>query len=377
MKKLMVVFGVVAICVVVCVLYLYSRVEPGEVRIAGIYPLTGRASTFGISAKNGVELAVEEINAAGGVDGVPIVHMEADTQTDVKLAVSAYQKAISVDNVQASIGFVSSGEAMACAPLAERYESVMITPVAGTAELRTAGEYVFRTREDSALQAKALAEYAHNTMRVKRVAIFYENAANAIAYSEAFSAAFGGEVVARLTYEQDTHDFKPMLLQLKKGPAVDAVYAPGISTQIGMIRMILRQAAEVGLDTQWLSSAGIEDPKLFELAGDRAEGVIYVASSFYVDSAHPRTRAFVESYRKRFNDEPSVYAANAYDTVYLLAEAWQDGVLSGEALVKALYRIKDHDGASGMITFDEYGEVLKPSVVKIIRDGKFSHLDSE
>lgn len=367
MKKVLIAIGVVIVCF--AAYSLYSRKTPDEIRIAGIYPLTGRAATFGIWARNGVAIAIDEINANGRINGIALVHMEADTQTDVKQAVAAFQKAISVDNVHASIGFVSSGEAMACAPLAERHKSVMITPVAGTSDLRTAGDYVFRTREGSTPQAKELAEYAHATLEFKSVAILAENAANAIAYSDAFAEAFGGKIATRLTYEQNTNDFKPLLLRLKDGAAFDGVYAPGISTQIGMI---LRQAAEVGITTRWLSSAGIEDPKLFELAGDRAEGVIYVASSFHVNSQHPRTRAFVESYRQRYGDAPSVYAANAYDTVYLLAEAWKDGPLSGEPLVKALYGIRDYDGASGSITFDEYGEVLKPSVVKEVRGRTFN-----
>lgn len=366
MKKIL---GLVVIIIaVVAGIVFFMPQRENELRIGGIYPLTGRAATFGVWAQNGVQLAVEEINSNGGVKGLPIRHVVIDTQSEVQMAVTAFQKVISVDKVHASIGFVSSGEAMACAPLAERYKSVMITPVAGTENLRSAGDYVFRTRENSGPQAVALAEYAHGTMGLERVALFYENADNAIAYAEAFASSFKGQVVARLTYEQDTYDFKPMLLRLKDGPSFDAVYAPGISTQIGMI---MRQASEVGLNTRWLSSAGIEDPKLFELAGDRAEGVIYVASSFHVDSTHPRTRAFVDSYRKRFNDDPSVYAANAYDSVYLLVEAWQAGDLAGEQLVKALYGIRNYDGASGSITFDQDGEVLKPSVVKTITGHNF------
>lgn len=367
MKKKIVVILVLVVAFVTGVI-LFMPQRENELRIGGIYPLTGRAATFGVWAQNGVQLAVEEINSNGGVKGLPIRHVVIDTQSEVQMAVTAFQKVISVDKVHASIGFVSSGEAMACAPLAERYKSVMITPVAGAENLRSAGDFVFRTRENSGPQAVALAEYAQGTLGLQRVALFYENADNAIAYAEAFASSFKGQVVARLTYEQDTYDFKPMLLRLKNGPPFDAVYAPGISTQIGMI---LRQASEIGLNTRWLSSAGIEDPKLFELAGDRAEGVIYVASSFHVDSTHPRTRAFVDSYRKRFNDDPSVYAANAYDTVYILAEAWQAGALSGELLVKALYKIRDFDGASGRITFDQDGEVMKPSVVKMVAGRNF------
>ena len=130
-----------------------KTIQIKEIKVAGIYPLTGKAATFGQWAHNGVELAIDEINAAGGVNGVKIKHIVDDTQTDNRLAVSAFNKAISIHKVDAAVGFVSSGEALACAPVAEQNNTVMITPVAGTEKLKEAGEYVFRTRESGYLQA--------------------------------------------------------------------------------------------------------------------------------------------------------------------------------------------------------------------------------
>ncbi len=361
---------VLAVFLVICFTGCERKRE--DIKIGGIYPLTGRAATFGQWAYKGTDLAIEEINASGGVGGIRLKHVVLDTQSDPKLAVSAYQKAVTMDKVAASIGFVSSGEAMACAPLAERYNSVFITPVAGAEELKTAGDFVFRTRESSSLQAEALAMYAVSNTQIRKVIVLYENAANSIAYTDAFARRFnrlGGEIMQELAYEPDAQDFKPLLLQiLKQKESVDAVYAPGISTQIGLI---LKQAAEIGLNIQWLSSAGIEDPKLFELAGNCAEGVVFSAPQFSLDSTGQKTKEFIENYRKKYSEEPSVYAANAYDSVYLLSECWKGDVMTGQALVRALYQIKDYSGASGYITFDAYGEVQKPSVIKKIVNKKF------
>lgn len=341
-----------------------------EIKVAGIYPLTGKAATFGQWAHNGVELAIDEINAAGGVNGVNLKHIVDDTQTDNKLAVSAFNKAISIHKVDAAVGFVSSGEALACAPVAEQNNTVMITPVAGTEKLKEAGEYVFRTRESGYLQAYKIAEYAIKQLKINRASILYENAANAIAYRDAFKSKFealGGRIVTELSYDENTGNWRTYLAKLKQLDQA-AVYAPGISTVIGLI---LKQSQEIGFKTQWLSSAGIEDPKLFEMAGGAAEGLIFATSFFSLDSNNQKTKHFVGAYQDKYGSQPSVYAANAYDTIYILAECFNNGAIKGQSLVDCLYGIMDFSGASGTITFDNYGEVYKPTTIKVVKDNRF------
>ncbi len=352
-----------------------KKEQAEQIKIAGIYPLTGRAATFGIWTKNGVELAIDEINAEGGINGVKLEHIIEDTQTDQKLAVTAFEKVISLYKVNAGIGFVSSGEAMACAPIAERKQTVMITPVAGTEKLKTAGDYVFRTRESGLLQADAVAKYAVNKLKIKKASILFENAANALTYKDAFKKYFtklGGEILDEVSYDGGITNFRSHISKLKSKDQ-PAVYAPGISTVIGHI---LKQSNEMGFTTQWLSSAGIEDPQLFEIAGDAANGVLFAASSFSLNSNDEKTRHFVESYKKKYNEDPSVYAANAYDAVFILVKCFRKQALKGKKLVDSLYQIKNFPGASGNITFDEFGEVFKPTVIKIIKDNEFLTIEN-
>ncbi len=372
--------NVIRCCIITCMLIFFAGLldgcgkksdgEQATIRIGGVYALTGKAATFGTWARNGVDLAVSEINAAGGIDGRKIRHIVEDTQSDPKNAVSAFEKLIAANKVNAAIGFVMSGESLACAPVAQRTNTVMITPVAGTEKLKEAGEYVFRTRESSLFQAHAMAEFTINTLEVKEAGILYENAANAIAYKDAFNERFqelGGKISGEWGYDDGVTDFRPYLLRIKESD-VPAVFAPGISTTIGRI---LKQADEIKLETQWLSSAGIEDPKLFELAGDAANGVIFATSKFSLDTDSGRTAKFVANYRKRFKSDPSVYAANAYDTVFLLADCFKKGSFKGKQLSDELTTIKDFPGASGSITFDQDGEVSKPITIKIVDNNKF------
>jgi len=340
------------------------------IRLGGVYALTGRAATFGTWAKNGADLAVAEINEAGGILGKKLAHIVEDTQSEPKNAVTAFTKLIDVDHANAAVGFVMSGEALACAPIAQRTQTVMITPVAGTEKLKEAGEFVFRTRESSLFQANAMAEFAVNQLNITRAGILFENAANAFAYKTAFGERFrelGGTISGEWGYDEATTDFRPYLLRIKDG-SNPAVFAPGISTAIGRI---LNQATQLDVQTQWLCSAGIEDPKLFDMAGGAANGVYFATSKFSLDAESGRTAEFVANYRDRYGEDPSVYAANAYDTVMLLAECFKKRILGGMALSNALVAIKGFEGASGTITFDQDGEVFKPTVVKIVQNSEF------
>ena len=214
------------------------------------------------------------------------------------------------------------------------------------------------------------AEYAIKQLKINRASILYENAANAIAYRDAFKSKFeemGGRIVTELSYDENTGNWRTYLAKLKQLDQA-AVYAPGISTVIGLI---LKQSQEIGFQTQWLSSAGIEDPKLFEMAGDAAEGLIFATSFFSLDSSNQKTKHFARAYSDRFGSQPSVYAANAYDTIYILAQCFNTGAIRGQALVDCLYGIKDFDGASGIISFDNFGEVYKPTAIKVVKEKRF------
>ncbi len=344
-----------------------------SIQVGGIYSLTGKAASYGKWVKNGVDLAVEEINNTGGINGKRITVISEDTQSDPKLAVSAFEKLISVNKIPAAVGFITSTEALACVPVAERAKVIMITPIAGTPQLQGAGKFVFRTRESGLEQSQKIGEYIYNNLGIHEAAILAENAANAIGYRDAFIEKFqalDGKIDPNLTYDEGQTDFRAVITQLKKANP-KAVYAPGVGKVIGRV---IKQANELGLKTQFFSSAGIEDPELFKIAGEAANGIIYGAPAFALDSAEPHTRAFVDAYKKKYGEDPAVYSANAYDAMMLIGKAMRAGQNTPPQIRDYLHKVKDYAGASGVLTFDKYGEVQKPVVLKRTEGNRFVSL---
>lgn len=369
--------GIAVATVMVAVIVIISSVKKQDaavIRIGGVYALTGKVASFGRDVKNGVDLAVVQANESGGVNGRKLEVVGEDTESDPKKAVSAFTKLIALNEIPAAVGFITSSEALACAPVAEKSKVVMITPIASTPKLKDAGDYVFRTRESGLLQSYKVAEYVYKHTGAHQAAVLCENAANAVAYRDAFVTRFkelGGNVKASLTYEEGQTDFRIVLTRLKANDP-EAVYLPGVGK---VIARVLKQAKELGLQMPMFSSAGLEDPVLFEIAGNAANGVIFGAPAFSLGSDEPRTKAFVASYRRRYGGDPSVYAANAYDAANLIIDALRNGRTTGPAIRDFLYEVKDYQGASGILTFDEYGEVSKPIILKVTRNGKFVKLN--
>jgi len=218
-----------------------------------------------------------------------------------------------------------------------------------------------------------VAEYIYNNLRIHEVSILSENAANAVGYREAFIEKYkslGGIINDNLSYDEGQSDYRAVIIKLKESKP-KAVYAPGVGKVIGRI---IKQAKELGLHTQFFSSAGIEDPELFKIAGDAASAIIYGAPAFALDSTETHTYAFVNAYKKKYGEDPSVYAANAYDAIMLIATGMRAGQNKPQQLRDFLHTVRDYAGASGLLTFDRFGEVQKPVVLKITERNSFASL---
>ena len=338
-----------------------------EIKIGAVLSLTGKAASYGDWARKGIALAVEQLNKT---DKLRFEVVQEDSGGDPKNAVSAMEKLISVNKVPVVIGFITSSEFLACAPIAEQRKIVMITPVAGAPLDRKDGSYVFRTRESGVAQSKIVADYIYNTLKIKKASVLYENAANAIAYKDVFLdtyQSYGGQIVQLLSYDEGQTDYRSTLAKIKANP-VDALYMPGVGKVIGQI---LVQANELGIKSKFFSSAGIEDPELFRIAGEKANGIVFGSPAFSLGSEESYMHNFIESYREYFNEDPSVYAANAYDAIMLVAEAFKFGKRASDEIKDYLYSTSDYKGASGKITFEKNGEVNKPVILKIIQNGQF------
>jgi len=360
----------------ICALFLISSCTTGEVvkeeviKIGVVLPLTGTAANYGIDTKKGIDLALEEINKEG-VNGKKLELIYEDDKCQSKESLSVFEKLIHIDGVKVIVGHVCSASAMAAAPLAEQNRVVVISPGASTPDLKYAGDYVFRTRQSISKESETLAELAYDLLNMRRIAIIHINDDYGLGAKKVIEKRFeelGGEIIAIENYEKSSTDFRTQLTKVKAlNP--EAII---IVTFIEDGANLAKQARELGITTQILSTIGIESPDTIEIAGDTVEGIIYVRPAFDVKSEDPTIKEFVNNFRKKYDSDPLfVFSANGYDALKLAASAIEKCGYDSECIKEELYKVKNYPGVGGLITFDEYGEVNKPMIVMTIRNGEF------
>ena len=287
------------------------------------------------------------------------------------MGIGAAEKLIKYDNVYGIIGPTCSSVALSVAPITEANKIVFITPIASTPDLTYAGDYVFRTKVSGSLQGNKLAEFAFNELGYRNASIIYINSDNGVGYKDSFSKRFGelgGKVLGSESYERGGTDFRSQLLKVKKENP-DFLFLAGQAYENGV-----RQAAELGLDIQIIGPA-MERPELIEIAGDAAEGVLYSYSAFDSDDSYEVTVEYQRNYKERYGRLSEMHAANAYDSLVFMAKAIEECDRDSDCIRDYLYDIKDYEGVSGIITFDEYGDVVKPLIIKTVKNGEFVEVD--
>ena len=349
-----------------------TKKEPKEIEIGAILTLSGNAAPYGESAKNALEMGLNEINSGNLLNGKKISLIYEDDQLDPKTGVTAFKKLTEVDRVPCVIGPLTSSVALAIAPLANEKRVVLLSPSASSPALTTAGDYIFRNVASDEFETRVMAQYANESLNLRRIGLMHVNNDFGVGYKQFFSRFFaerGGEVVVSEAYEQGATDFRTQLLKLKTA-RVDAIYLIGYK-EMGNV---LRQAKELGINTQFLSYSAIEDPDIINLAGDAVEGLVYTRQSFDPDDPEDVTRKFSSSYRDLYKRDPDPYAALAYDSIMILAKAIVEGGDTSEGIKTAIYEIKGFPGVTGTTTFDNNGDVTKSISIKKIQGGKFHYL---
>lgn len=342
----------------------------GELKIGVIVPLTGGAADFGKWARNGVELALSELEKENKYQKYRFIAVYEDHQMDSKLALSAFNKLYDVDKPIAIITN-GSGAVLTIAPRAERTRTVQMNHAAVSPAIRHAGKYTFTLVNDADVETKEIARLAYHSLGIKRLAVLYANTSYGVGTKDAIVKSFseiGGEILETVAFAENSTDFRPFILQLKRANP-SAVYFAATIKDSGRI---LNQAYELGFQTQWLSYNAFESPEVVAIAGDAANGVIYTSSNLF-DFPDPgeKPRQFLESYLKKYKERPNLYAATAYDAVNLITYGYSISDGTKEGLQKAIASIKNYQGASGVISFDSDGYVYKPVFLKTVRDGQF------
>jgi len=340
---------------------MFAKKEP--IKIGHLTPLSGEYAYFGEWEKEGVDLAVEEANKKGGISGQKIIVLREDDQLDPAFSAALFNRLVHVYNVQAVVGSPSSDVLLAVAPVADKNKVVMLTALAGSTEISTASDYLFRTYPTTAQEGEQLASTVDRA-GYKKAAIIYINNVYGIELAKSVkrkAAEFGIEILAMEGYRKDNADFAEPLSRIKeKNP--QAVFLLGYPRDM---ELILRQARELEIELKYFAPDTFGDPKFQAGAGQAAEGVVYVAP---VENMAPE---FIENFKKKYKKDPNIFNAMTYDALNLLVLAIQRGGNNGEAIRNELLKVKDYQGASGIITFDEHGDAVnRPLELKTIKEGK-------
>jgi branched-chain amino acid transport system substrate-binding protein len=361
--------ALVAVLVASVWLWRSRESHAGQVSVGVILPLTGDGAKYGATARKAIDLAFGDVNASGGIKGTPLRAIYEDSQGKPQQGVSALQKLITLDHVKSVIGDLFSSVTLAMAPIAESNRVVILSPTSSAPAITKAGDYIFRNCASDEFEGRAMAEAAVDRLGIRRVAILYTNNDYGVGIVTVFRKRFvekGGTVVAEEAFLQGANDFRAQLTKLRSVSS-DAVYIVGYK-ELGQV---LKQASELGLKRQFLSTVMFEDPEILRVAGPAADGVVYSARAYDAENTDTQTRTFVREFRERYGETPDIFAAFSYDAANILARAIRTGGADGEGIKNALYAIKDFKGVCGPASFDENGDVSQPAFLKTTRQGAF------
>ncbi len=337
------------------------------IKIGGIAPLTGDVAVYGVAANNGAKLAIEEINANGGILGKQIQYIDYDDKGDTTEAVNAYKKLVNNDKVEAIIGAVTSKPTLAITPLAAKDGIPMISPTATALDVTSAGSNIFRTCFIDPYQGENMARFAIENLNATKAAVLYNTADDySIGVAEAFKNQFeasGGEIVSFEGYGADEKDYKAILTNVK-GQNPDVLFLPDYYNTVGLIA---QQVKEVGINATLLGADGWDG--VLAVAPEAAEGA-YFCNHYSTDDNSEEVQNFLKAYKDKYNEEPVSFAALGYDTVKILAAAIEKaGTTDYDAVVNALTET-NITTVTGTITYDENRNPIKDVAIIRIENGQ-------
>lgn len=367
-KTTKIIVGIVILILVILGTWFYrdSQISGETIKIGAALSLTGKAASYGEGVKNAFDLAVEEINQKYSFK-LELVY--EDTQSETDSAVSAVRKLIDIDKVNVILGLVRSNDVLAVAPIAQENKVILFTPIASAEEITQAGDYVFRTRETARAHGVGIADFLTRN-GIKKLAVFSAKSANSKSYAEFLEKRFsenGGNVVFHSDYDENSSDFRTEIIKAKNDGAEAFYVSATLGNDGGTILKQIRQSGFNGFVT---GSVGIESNEFIKAAGSFADTIIYSSPLFDLNGEN--TKEYADKYRAKYNKDSDAFSANAYDAINLIAMAIEKcGGDKSDCVRDYLYGVKDYPGAGGLTTFDENGDVLKPIMIKTVKNGQF------
>ena len=350
----------------------------GKIVIGEFASLTGKEAAFGQSSHKGTELAVEELNKAGGVLGKQVEHLVEDNRSQAGESATIVKKFISRDKVVAVLGEVASGRSLEAAPICQQAGVPMVSPSSTNPKVTEVGDFVFRVCFTDPFQGKLMADFAAKTLKVKKVAILSDVAsAYSVGLAEFFRQGFGatgGQIVVEQKFSGGDKDFKAQLTAIKAAGA-EAIFVPGYYNEAGLI---VAQARQLGINVALFGGDGWEAPELIQIAGGQALENTFYSTHYSPESTDPKVQAFVKAFQAKFNGEvPDAMAALGYDSAMVLADAIKRaGSTEGAKVRDALAATKDFPCVTGKTTLDAKRDATKSAVIITVKEGNFKYLQT-
>jgi branched-chain amino acid transport system substrate-binding protein len=350
----------------------------GPIKVGVYLDLSGQTSSFGQSTKNGIEMARDEINNAGGINGRKIELVIEDEQGEPGKVTTVVTKLLRQDGVVALLGEVASTNSLTAAPKAQEAKIPMITPSSTNPEVTRKGDYIFRVCFIDPFQGEVMAKFAANNLKAKKAAILSDfNSDYSKGLTQFFKQSFtgsGGQIVNEKSYTQSDRDFSSQLTSIRASNP-DVIYVPGYYGQVGVIA---KQARQQGITIPILGGDGWDAPQLWELGGDALNNT-FISNHYSIDDPAPLIQKFVADYKARYAGvAPDSLAALGYDAMKVLGDALKRaGSTDGAKLRDAIAQTKDFPGVTGTITMNAERNVDKPATVLelIAKDRKLAYKD--
>lgn len=359
-------------------------------------PSPGGGTPAGDTIKIGVFEPMTGANAAGGeleIEGAQIANqlypevlgkkvtlVLSDNKSDKVEAASAAARLIEKDKVNAIIGSWGSSFSMAAGDIVKNAKVPAVAASATNPLVTLGNDYYFRVCFIDPFQGTVMANYAFNKLKAKKVAIIMEVSSDyAVGLTKFFSDAFKeltkdpNAIVQVANYNTGDQDFTAQLTNIK-GKNPDVIFAPGNFTESALI---IKQARNLGMKTPFIGGDTWETPELIEIGGKDVEGIIFSTTFTSEKNITAESGKFLDAYRKKYNKEPAAATALGYDAYILILDAIKRAGSADSVKIRdMLAATKGFQGAAGIINLDENGDAVKSAVIKTVKDGKFTYLDT-
>jgi branched-chain amino acid transport system substrate-binding protein len=348
-----------------------GKSEGGEILLGHYASMTGAEATFGQSTDNGIKLAIEEINQAGGINGKKVRVITYDDKGDNRETGSAVSRLVTRDGVVAVLGEVATGRSLVGAPICQDNGVPMVTPSSTNTKVTEVGDMIFRVCFTDPFQAWACAKFAHEYegLKATKAAILYDQASPySVGLRDEFEKSFtgfGGKIVSKQAYQPGDPDFSAQLTAIRASQP-DVIFVPGYYTDVGNIAL---QTRKLGITIPLLGGDGWDSSQLGAIAGKAIDGCFY-SNHYSHQDPNPRVQDFIRKYKEEHGDKPDGLAALGYDAARILCDAiGRAKSLSGADIASELANTKDFDGVTGKISIDKDRNAVKPAVMVEMKGG--------